>query len=88
MKYSAGYNMPGYMPEMDPFETDDFDDAREFIVDELDNAGDIAANSDDADAANECEDAKEDAENWTATGGNMYWSAYCDGYVYWITELT
>lgn len=47
-KYIAMWNMPGYLPEMEPFETDSFKEAREFIADELDCAGDNC-NSDDSD---------------------------------------
>lgn len=94
MKYIAGFNQPGYLPDSDPVDFDDFDDAQSYIVDELDNAADIAYNSDDDLAGQDCDESKEEAEQWTAKSGGKsgeswgsdirYWQAYCDGYVYWI----
>ncbi len=83
--YTFGFNQPGYLPDEDPIESDNFDDAQSICIDELENAGDIAANSDDADAANDCEAAKEVAEQWRANDG-PHWLTYCDGYAYWIEE--
>lgn len=33
--YHVGYNMPGYMPDMEPWTTDSFEEARDFLLDEL-----------------------------------------------------
>ena len=85
MKYIAGFNQPGYLPDSDPVDFDDFDDAQSFIVDELENAADIAAGADDPDAEADCEAAKEEADNWNV-GNDVYWQVFCDGYVYWITK--
>jgi len=84
------------LPDSDPVDFDDFDDAQSFIVDELEHAVEIAEGADDPDAEADCEAAKEEAEQWTATSGGKsgeswgsdirYWQAYCDGYVYWITK--
>ena len=84
-KYIAGYNQPGYLPETDPVEFDDFDDAQSSIIDELDNAAEIAYNSDDDLAGQDCDESKEEAEQWNE-GTETYWQAYCDGYVYWIVK--
>lgn len=35
MGYIAGYNMAGYMPDVDVMETDTFEDAKSLILDEL-----------------------------------------------------
>ena len=35
IKYVAGWNMPGYLPETDPQEFDNLAEAREYIVDEI-----------------------------------------------------
>lgn len=37
-RWVAGWNMPGYMPDSEPAEFDDFDDAKEYIADEIDRA--------------------------------------------------
>ena len=94
MKYITGFNEPGYMPDSEPIEFDNFDDAHASLLDELENAADIAFNSDDDLAGKDCEDSKEEAEQWTATPQqtgeswgspeSRYWQTYCDGYVYWI----
>lgn len=34
-KYVAGWNMPGYMPDSEPVEFDDADDARQYLITEL-----------------------------------------------------
>jgi hypothetical protein len=44
--FSAGWNMPGYMPETDPQQFDSFEDAREYIADELDRAADHVYDTD------------------------------------------
>lgn len=38
MHYAAGWNMPGYMPDTEPVEFDDSDDALEYIKEEAKNA--------------------------------------------------
>lgn len=37
LRYVAGWNMPGYMPDSEPAEFDDCDDAREYIASELES---------------------------------------------------
>lgn len=36
----AGYNMPGYLPEMEPYAAPTFDDAKAFIVEEMERSAD------------------------------------------------
>lgn len=38
--YVAGYNMPGYMPDADPAQFDDANDAREWLADEMQRIAD------------------------------------------------
>jgi len=33
--FGAGWNQPGYLPETDPFETDDWTDARDYLAEEM-----------------------------------------------------
>lgn len=35
--YVAGWNIPGYMPESEPVEFDTFEEARDYIVSEIEN---------------------------------------------------
>lgn len=46
--YSAGWNMPGYLPEMDPMEFGTFEEAKQFILNELTFAEDATENEEDA----------------------------------------
>lgn len=41
-RYVAGWNMPGYMPDNDPAEFDDADEAREYLIYALDEEADNA----------------------------------------------
>lgn len=41
-RWVAGWNMPGYMPDSKPAEFDNFEDARDYIVDEIDEEADSA----------------------------------------------
>lgn len=34
-RYIAGWNMPGYLPEIEPVEFDSFKEAKKYIVEEL-----------------------------------------------------
>lgn len=36
----AGYNMPGYLPEMEPAAFTDFEDAKHYMLEEMDRTGD------------------------------------------------
>lgn len=46
---SAGWNMPGYMPESEPAQFDNWDDAYKYIVDEMESYADQLADGDDID---------------------------------------
>ena len=45
--YIAGWNMPGYMPDSEPQEFDDADEAREYIIEELQQLSDDLEDADD-----------------------------------------
>lgn len=85
-KYIAGYNMPGYLPEMEPAEFDTFGDAKEFLFQELqtmeDNCNQVG-NQDDADVYGE--QSKRLPPTWSGAESTPYCSPEMpDGYVYWI----
>lgn len=83
--FIASWNQPGYMPETDPEEFDDFDDAKGYVYDEIDRTLDNAHLTDDRDAMENCDRALDDIDVWRESDGD-YWQTYCDGYVYWITR--
>lgn len=81
--YVAGWNMPGYLPEMEPAEFDDFDSAKRFLIDEMKRTEEQFGESDDEDAAEEvCHDAEavnlwSTPDSITSYGANLAW---------WISE--
>jgi hypothetical protein len=86
--FTAGWNQPGYLPESDPEDFEDFDDAKEVILDEIDRTADNAHLVNDKKAIEECNAALDDADGWIGgeLGHGDYWQVYCDGYVYWIAR--
>lgn len=84
MKYIVGWNMPGYMPETDPVEFDDFAEAREYLVEELDRSTDMIA-----DSGTYSEADFQEAEGAIAQVKDAQVPVHIDfpdGYVYWIEE--
>lgn len=81
IKYVAGYNMAGFLPESDPVEFDSFDDAKDYLASELDLHADYM-DTDDRDHADNIVDAVRD---WIAPNeidvrdGNIV-------YEYWIVS--
>ena len=83
--FIAGWNMPGYLPEMDPVDFDDFEDARDYVADEIDKTADNAYQTNDTATQNDAENAIDDTNDWNASDG-PYWQVYADQYVYWVEE--
>lgn len=92
--YVAGWNMPGYMPDSEPFAFDDADDAREQIAGSMrEEASDIEEDDEaseeekqtaqalrEAADALEASDAESQAAEFGATIGRFhYWIAYHPG---------
>lgn len=84
--YAAGWNQPGYMPETEVQHFDHFDDAREYLVDEVTRAADDANDAGDKNAEGECDEATGEISTWEESDGD-YFQVFCDGYVYWINEI-
>lgn len=89
--FSAGWNMPGCMPDSEPALFIDSDDARMYISDEMDNARDsIEANLDDEDESEGDErkkvEALEDASAECLKGSGEY-GATVAGYHYFVTKV-
>ena len=84
MEYTALWNMPGCLPEMEPATFESFDEAKRFLIDEMKTQEDIYG----------CEgDSENDAEEFCHTAEDVnLWSSPCctdimpDGYVYCIDE--
>ncbi len=79
--YVIGSNMPGYMPDSDPFECSTFNHARDCIVEELRmrrDDFDTAEHDTGFNAAIEEVQRLKKGEEWT--------SATIAGYVYWLAR--
>lgn len=74
--YIIGNNMPGYMPDAEPFAVvGTFDDAKQALIDELKFAEDYANNEEEAE---EYAEAAEDVNLWSGpdtirVGNLVYW---------------
>jgi len=79
--YIAGWNMPGYLTESEPAEFDSLEDARAYLINELQFVEDQAAEHCDEDRAETASHAMQDV-NLMGAGD----SVECLGLVYWIAE--
>ena len=72
----VGWNMPGYMPDSDPSSFETWEDARDYLVEELDRVCDETDDQDDGDqynrAARELEGLNEE-EEFGRTIGKYHW---------------
>jgi hypothetical protein len=80
MNYTAGYNLPGCLPEMEPQRFDTFDEAKRFVIRELKQGEDTAENEDEA------ERFCHTAEDVNLESGPFAIGPMPDGYVYWVEE--
>lgn len=80
--YSAGTNMPGYMPDSDPAMFLDFDDAKQYIIDQIKKDEDQAAEELNEALAEElchtAEDVNLQSAEFSVTIGNR---------AYWVSKL-
>lgn len=76
--FSAGWNMPGYMPDVEPEEFDSFDDAKRHII------GEIKRAEEQAETEGSAENLCAFAEDINLQSGDF--SATCEGWVYWVTK--
>ena len=78
-RWAAGWNMPGYLPDSEPAEFDNAEDAKQYIIDAVKRAEDET--EDETEAETLCGFA-EDINLETADE----FSAQCGAYVYWVRE--
>lgn len=77
-RFVAGWNMPGYMPDSEPAEFDNAEDAKQYIIDTVKRA------EEETDDETEAETLCAFAEDLNLEGDEF--SAQCLNYVYWVTE--
>lgn len=75
-QFLVGWNIPGYLPSMEPMEADSFGEAKIMLIDELQR-------SDDDDTAL----LAEEVNLWTYDPEQRQWQAHDDDLVYWIMEV-
>lgn len=79
-RYVAGWNMPGYLPDMEPAEFDNAQSAANFLADEMERVADEPdAGGPYADKLRKC--AAHLREGWTGEFGRVV-----SGCFYWIEE--
>lgn len=81
--WAAGWNMPGYMPDSEPAQFETFDDARDYISEEMRRAADGISSEGDEEAA-ELEGA---AARWEAIETEGEQGETVGNYHYWIARL-
>lgn len=78
-RFVAGFNMPGYMPDCEPCEFDNAEDAKRSIIESIKHAGDSADSESLADnLAAFAEEVNLESGEFSVQGP--------DGFVYWVTE--
>lgn len=77
-RFVAGWNMPGYLPDSEPAEFSDAEDAKRYIIEELKRMEDSTDDESEAEAlAAFAEDVNLESDEF---------SAQCGIYVYFVTE--
>ena len=93
MKYVAGYNLPGYMPDSEPATFDDFATAQSYIVEEIDRdieslytggGLDNDASAEDREAATNKEAQLKEAIEYVKKQTGEF-SFRAGDYVYWVS---
>jgi len=96
-RYVAGFNMPGYLPDSEPAEFDNAEDARAYIAEEMRNTaectdeqlgilGDDAEDHDKAEAErDELRLLADELENLATSGAGAEFGRTVGEYHYWIT---
>lgn len=87
--FTLGWNMAGYLPEMEPYSVDTAEEAREAMREEIERVADMFADraddsrkGTDGDCAQAADEALADLNSADVSLG---WDCDLDGYRYWIT---
>lgn len=81
-RFMIGWNMPGYLPEMDPYMVVGADDAKRAMIDELLRSADHADEIENHEIAEELSAL---AEELNLSDVSQGWDATVDNLAYWIT---
>lgn len=83
MTYTIGFNIVGYLPEMEPYTADTADEAKRAMIDELKRDEESALDGEGEPLANELCHAAEDLNLEDVSLG---WSAIIGNVSYWIVQ--
>lgn len=78
MGYTIGWNMPGYLPEMEPYTVDTADEAKRAMIDELRRTADCA------DIEDEATELTHVAEDLNLCDVSQGWDTTVYDTAYWI----
>lgn len=79
--YVVGHNMPGYLPESDPWITSDWESARDSLLEDMDRHADSLADFEDDVTERAMDDLRKApaGTEWGWTVGNTaYWLSFTD----------
>lgn len=82
MGYTIGWNMPGYLPEMEPYTLDTADEAKRAMIDEMLHTADLADIEDEAEALTHA------AEDLNLEDVSLGWSNTVYDMAYWIEPIS
>lgn len=85
IKWIAGHNQPGYLPDSDPAVFDNRLDAVNYMIDEMERSADAAYEADNDTAGEEYESAALFLREHDADVDSDWQKSFSDGYVYWIS---
>lgn len=87
MHFHAGYNMPGYLPEMEPATLETWEDAKAYMIFELDRTGDFEFDSGTPEGKDIADELSGEMEDLNLTSGPE-WGTTVGNLAYWITPCT
>lgn len=91
--FSAGWNLPGYMPDSDPAIFTSFEDAKAYIVEEIKRDAEQTVEAmelgvvTDTEATDESATPEHDSALLTLATTQEPFSAHVGNYVYWVVEV-
>ena len=83
MYYTIGWNMPGYLPDMEPYTVDTADEAKRAMIDELLRHADQVDEGD----SNLADEISHKAEDLNLCDVSTGWGETVGGLAYWIEPV-